>query len=90
MNLLRPIQVTVSPLLNWRGFIIPLLLLANVSRSHGATGTVIISEFMASNATGILDEDGNTSDWIELYNTGAAQVNLAGWRLSDDSANLSK
>lgn len=52
--------------------------------------TVMISEFMASNQNGILDEDGTASDWIEIYNSGATPVNLAGWRLTDDSANLSK
>ena len=60
------------------------------TRSNGAGAPVIVSEFMASNATGILDEDGATSDWIELYNAGIASVNLAGWRLTDDAADLSK
>ncbi len=27
------------------------------------------------------------SDWVELYNNGAASVNLGGWCLSDDAAN---
>jgi hypothetical protein len=45
---------------------------------------IIINEFMASNSTVIPDEDGDFSDWIELYNTGTETVNLAGWGLSDD------
>ena len=49
----------------------------------------IISEFMAENANGITDEDGATSDWIEIWNTTAATLDLAGWRLSDDPALIS-
>ncbi len=44
---------------------------------------VIINEFLASNGQGLLDEDGDSSDWIELYNASSAPVNLAGWTLSD-------
>ena len=48
-------------------------------------GHPIISEFLASNADGILDEDGDSSDWIEIWNTTAATIDLAGWRLTDSS-----
>ena len=43
----------------------------------------VISEFLADNATGLRDEDGDTSDWIEISNTSVAPLNLAGWRLTD-------
>jgi hypothetical protein len=43
----------------------------------------MINEFMATNRTGLKDEDGETSDWIELYNSGTRPVNLAGWSLTD-------
>ena len=49
---------------------------------------VRINEFMASNDTGLADEDGAQPDWIELFNPLAAPVNLAGWRLTDDPAEL--
>lgn len=52
-----------------------------------APASVIISEFMAANSSGLLDEDGATSDWIELHNTGAASVDLTGWWLTDDADN---
>src|SRR6185369_3647093 len=52
--------------------------------------TVVINEFLAANATGITDEDGAHSDWIELQNQSAVAVNLAGWRLTDDPLNLAK
>lgn len=47
---------------------------------------VIISEFLASNDSGLTDEDGDHSDWIELENTGAASANLEGWSLTDDAS----
>ncbi|HAM71666.1 MAG TPA: hypothetical protein DCM86_08495 [Verrucomicrobiales bacterium] len=55
-----------------------------------AADGVAISEFMASNTAGITDEDNATSDWIELFNGGAAAVDLSGWRLTDDAASPSK
>src|SRR3954465_14526084 len=47
-------------------------------------GQVVISEFMADNKTTLADVDGQFSDWIELYNTGPTNMNLAGWALTDD------
>lgn len=44
---------------------------------------VQINEFMASNQGGIRDEDGDTSDWIEIHNPGAAAVEMGGWYLTD-------
>lgn len=44
---------------------------------------VRLTEVVASNAGGWLDEDGEASDWIELHNTGATTVALEGWGLSD-------
>ena len=42
-----------------------------------------ISEFMAVNDHGIRDEDGDRSDWIELWNSGTDAVDLTGWHLTD-------
>lgn len=52
--------------------------------------TLLITEFMAANNGPVLDQDGEASDWIEVYNAGSNAVNLAGWKLTDDAANLSK
>jgi hypothetical protein len=52
--------------------------------------SVIISEFMAANSSGLVDEDGATSDWIELHNTAATSVDLTGWWLTDDADNLAQ
>lgn len=55
-----------------------------------ARAQVIISEFMADNSAGLEDENGETSDWIEIYNLTSATVNLSGWHLTDEIANLQK
>lgn len=46
-------------------------------------GSVVISEFMAVNRSSLQDEDGDASDWIELYNTTDHAVSLGGWHLTD-------
>ena len=57
--------------------------------THPKTG-IIISEFLAVNNSGLRDEDGDASDWIELWNTNTVTVSLGGWFLTDDAAKLSK
>lgn len=71
---------------------------AVVSRQWNSKGpSVIISEFMASNDAEnpplteegqILDGNGESSDWIELYNQTDYPVNLSDWGLSDDEMEL--
>ena len=53
-------------------------------------GQVLISEFMASNGAALADEDGDFSDWLELYNGGDTSVNLEGWYLTDNASDLTK
>jgi hypothetical protein len=54
--------------------------------AHSTPSQVIISEFMADNKHTLADEDGQFPDWVEVYNTTATNVNLAGWSLTDDPA----
>jgi hypothetical protein len=54
------------------------------------TPGVLISEFLADNDGVNRDEDGDESDWIELFNSSAQSVPLLGWSLTDDPANLAK
>jgi len=49
-----------------------------------------ITEFMASNSRTLADEDGDSSDWIEIYNPAADTVSLDGWFLTDDANRLAK
>ncbi len=54
------------------------------------TVNVVISEFVAKNTIGPVDDFGAHSDWIEIYNGGCCPVNLNGWSLTDDAAALTK
>ena len=78
-----------SALRSFLTLLLPLLLIGRPSTLRAADA-VVISEFMASNTSGLVDEDGQSSDWIEIFNAGSAAVPLAGWRLTDDALNLSK
>ena len=58
---------------------------------------LLINEFMARNDSepplrngDLLDEDGDASDWIEIYNTTNQAINLDGWFLTDDANDLEK
>lgn len=46
-------------------------------------GSIVINEIMAVNRSSRLDEDGEASDWIELYNTTERTISLKGWHLTD-------
>jgi hypothetical protein len=52
--------------------------------------TVLLNEIQTANTTILRDENGDTSDWLELYNPGPTAVDLSGWGLSDSAANLFK
>jgi len=75
-------------LMNGLRSLIPVLLLALFSLP--ATAQVRITEFMASNTHTLLDEDGDSSDWIEIQNTASTNVNLLNWYLADKPSNLTK
>ena len=45
---------------------------------------------MASNQATLADDDGDSSDWIELDNRGPQAVNLDGWFLTDRATDLDK
>src|SRR5262245_49517978 len=49
-----------------------------------------ITEFMASNASTLADEDGSYEDWIEIQNNSPVTVNLLDWSLTDDDEELTK
>jgi hypothetical protein len=53
----------------------------------------VISEFLAFNITApgsLLDEDGDSSDWIEIQNLGNTTANLLDWSLTDETNNPTK
>jgi len=49
-----------------------------------STPSLVINEFLADNKRGLKDSDGDSSDWIEMFNASSESQSLAGWTLSDD------
>ena len=69
----------------WRRMIVFLLWFLSFSALVVAqSDTLRINEFMALNQTTLTDEDGEYSDWIEIYNPTTGAVNLSGWSLTDE------
>jgi hypothetical protein len=70
-----------------------LLLAASIVRVSGwpasaqglGRSPVVISELMAGPQDLVVDEQGRSVDWFELYNRSTRTVNLLGWSASDDS-----
>jgi hypothetical protein len=59
-----------------------------ISLFGGVTfGQVVISEFLAVNGSGLTDEDGDVSDWVEFFNPSDVPVSLEGWAVSDQVDN---
>src|SRR5687768_7482777 len=59
-------------------------------RLLAGVGPLVISEFMADHSAGLVDENNEFSDWIEIHNPTAAAVNADGFYLTDDAAPLTK
>ena len=47
-------------------------------------GVPLITEFSAINDGALLDGEGESSDWIEIYNPEASSIDLAGYHLTDN------
>ncbi len=71
-------------------FVILTIVLILTSLFYGYGQDIVINEIMASNETTVTDEDGDYSDWIELYNSNSNAINLSGYTISDDSLNPNK
>ncbi len=54
-----------------------------------ASSQVVVNEFCVANYTD-WDQGGDFEDWVELYNSSAANVNLGGFWLSNDITNPQK
>jgi len=55
-----------------------------------AEPVLLVTEFMAANGSTLADQDGDYSDWIEIYNAGGTSVNLDHWYLTDNPLNRAK
>ena len=66
-------------------FTLALCLLAiSLLAAPPATARLYITEFLAENSDGLRDSDGDSSDWIEIFNGSEYPENLEGYGLSDD------
>ena len=54
------------------------------------TADVVVNEVLLKNSFSVIDEDGDRSPWVELYNTSGQAVNLADYALSDNKGRLLK
>jgi len=55
-----------------------------------ALAAPVIVEFMASNDKSLYDEDGESSDWMEIFNPDPNPVDIGGWFLTNDRGELNK
>lgn len=56
----------------------------SVIKRYSESSTFYINEFMASNQSGITDEEGKTEDWVEIYYDGTESSNLRELYITDD------
>lgn len=57
---------------------------------HPLAAAPVITEIMASNDSAVYDEDGDASDWLEIFNPDAVSADLTGWSLTDNASNPAK
>ena len=59
----------------------------DIGYHHGSQQSgLVLNELMAKNDTTISDNYGEFDDWIEITNTGPADMNLSGYYLTDDTS----
>ena len=65
------------------------LLAANNAKADSPVEpALVINEIMTANIDMFLDPSLNYGSWIELFNPTDADINISGWYLSDDPADL--
>lgn len=71
------------------GFLLLAMLL--IFSTDNSIAQVVINEFAASNTGYFVDPDYNeSSDWVELYNSGSFDVDLSGYILTDNFGDIKK
>ena len=60
------------------------------ARTASTSGRLRLNELLASNRMGRLDDERQSSDWIEVHNPGAGMLRLGGYRLTNDPNVLDK
>ena len=70
-------------------FVTAAALIFGVSSPRAIAAPVLV-EFMASNDSSLYDEDGQSSDWIEIFNPDPTSADISGWFLTNDPTALDK
>ncbi|AWW00564.1 CotH kinase family protein [Arcticibacterium luteifluviistationis] len=58
--------------------------------NYTASPKIYINEIMSSNGQTSVDDEGNSSDWIEIFNTTASSIDLEGYYFTDDPSDKTK
>lgn len=66
------------------------ILFPSLNNNYIKTGKLYISEIMANNTHTIKDDDGDFSDYIEIYNDYNYKINLKSYYLSDNEFEIDK
>ena len=69
---------------HWKLFIFLGLIVFVHGHSDAQHSNLTINEFMTSNVLAYENSFGDYEDWIELYNSGASSVDLAGYYITDN------
>ena len=70
--------------------IAPTMWMALLALSFHAHAALEITEFSANSDDRALDEDGESADWIELWNGGNSPLSTAGYALTDERSDPTK
>ena len=70
-----------------KSLLVCLLLFLLICTGAAAETALVLNELVASNA---VFTNGQSYDWVEIYNPTNAQINLTGWYLSNDPYNLKR
>lgn len=73
-----------------KAFISAILLLSGISLGAQNLSDLRVSEIVAQNENGLVDEFGERNGWIEIFNTSSGTVRFGGCYLTDDPTNLKK
>lgn len=60
------------------------------SQAVSSSVAIVLNEYSATNFSGVIDNFGNQSDWVEIFNAHTSSVTLNGYWLSNDRNNLKK
>ena len=84
-------KLIVTPVNQFFWFLLTvILILVSCEKQNTVESSVVINELLAVNKTVAADQDGEFDDWIEMYNNGSVNLDLAGYYLSDNKSRLTK